>query len=147
MYPCSSIALVTLTKPPAELNLKWIDESWADVPKEMVRKEFLTCGISNAELEMMEDATEDELVPNPFYPAPAVIPPYATVEAEEEAVLAAEAAKADEEALPPNSDSSESGDGLAGNRDEWSDEGDEWWAPGRYEGEEVDEWVAGDDED
>ncbi|CAI7901927.1 unnamed protein product [Closterium sp. NIES-54] len=75
-----------LKKPSAELVLKWIDESWADVPEEMVRKAFLTCGISNAEdgsldhlilahmrdsgkVEVLEDVMEeeqDELVPNPF---------------------------------------------------------------------------------
>ncbi|CAI5978255.1 unnamed protein product [Closterium sp. NIES-64] len=94
----------------------------------MVRKAFLTCGISNAKderedhliLTHLQDTAKvenvmeeelDELIPNPFYPAPA------------------------------------SEDGLAGNAYEWSDKGDEWWAPGRYEGEEVDEWVASDDDD
>ncbi|CAI5949628.1 unnamed protein product [Closterium sp. NIES-64] len=106
--------------------------------------------MDSAEVEVMENVMEEELgelVPNPFYPAPVVIPPDATVEAEEEAVLAAETAEPDAEALPPKSDSTESDEGLEGNHDEWSDDGDEWWAPGRYEGEEVDEWVAGDDED
>ncbi|CAI7930352.1 unnamed protein product [Closterium sp. NIES-54] len=156
-----------LKKPPAELVLKWIDEAWADAPEEMVRKAFLTCGISNAEdgsqdnlilahmrdsgeVEVLEDVMEeeqDELVPNPFYPAPVVTPPDVTVEMEEEAVLAAEAEEADEEAVPAKSDSSESDDGNANEADEWSDEGDEWWAPGRYEGAEVDEWVAGDEDE
>ncbi|CAI7883719.1 unnamed protein product [Closterium sp. NIES-54] len=155
-----------LKKPPAELVLKWIDEAWADVPEEMVRKAFLTCGISNAEdgrqdhlilahmrdsgkVEVLEDVMEgeqDELVPNPFHPPPVVTPPDVTVEMEEEAMLAAEADEADEEAVPAKSDSSESNDGNANEADEWNDEGDEWWAPGRYEGAAVEEWVA-DDED
>ncbi|CAI7896695.1 unnamed protein product [Closterium sp. NIES-53] len=79
-----------LKKPPAELILKWIDEAWADVPEEMVRKAFLTCGISNAEdgsqdhlilvhmrdsgeVEVLEDVMEedqDELVPQPVLPGP-----------------------------------------------------------------------------
>ncbi|CAI7736912.1 unnamed protein product [Closterium sp. NIES-54] len=156
-----------LKKPPAELILKWIDESWADVPEEMVRKAFLTCGISNeedrsqdhlilahmrdsGEVEVLEDVMEeeqDELVPNPFYPAPVVTPPDVTVEMEEEAVLAAEAEEADEEAVTAKSDSSDSDDGNAREADEWSDEGDEWWVPGRYEGAEVEEWVAGDEDE
>ncbi|CAI7768014.1 unnamed protein product [Closterium sp. NIES-53] len=105
------------------------------------KKAFLTCGISNAEdgsqdhlilahmrdsgeVEVLEDVMEeeqDELVPNPFYPAPVVTPPNVTVEMEEEAMLAAEA----EEAVPAKSDSSESDDGNAGEADEWSDEGDD----------------------
>ncbi|CAI7847481.1 unnamed protein product [Closterium sp. NIES-54] len=156
-----------LKKPPAELVLKWIDEAWADVPEEMVRKAFLTCGISNeedgsqehlilthmrdsGEVEVLEDVMEeehDELVPNPFYPAPVVTPPDVTIEMEEEAVLAAEAKEADEEAIPAKSDSSESDDGNASEADEWSDEGDEWWEPGRYEGAEVEDWVAGDEDE
>ncbi|CAI5534238.1 unnamed protein product [Closterium sp. Naga37s-1] len=100
----------------------------------------------SGEVEVLEDVMEeeqDELVPNPFYPAPVVTPPDVTVEMEEEAVLADEAEEADEEAVPAKSDSSESHDGNANEADEWSDEGDEWWAPGRYEGAEVEEWVAG----
>ncbi|CAI7931717.1 unnamed protein product [Closterium sp. NIES-54] len=153
-----------LKKSPSELVLKWIDESWADVPEEMVRKAFLTCGISNAEdgsqnhlilvhmrdsgeVEVQEDVMEeeqDELIPNPFYPAHVVTPPNVTVEMEEEAVLAAEAEEANEEAVPAKSDSSESDDGNTNKADESSNKGDEWWAPGRYEGAEVEEWVAGD---
>ncbi|CAI7888079.1 unnamed protein product [Closterium sp. NIES-53] len=112
-----------LKKPPTELVLKWIDEAWANVPEEMVRNAFLTCSISNAEdrsqdhlilahmrdsdeVEVLEDVMEeeqDELVPNPFYPAPVVTPPDVTVEMEEEAVLVAEAEEADEEAVPAKS--------------------------------------------
>ncbi|CAI7848555.1 unnamed protein product [Closterium sp. NIES-54] len=165
--PAGKPVYEAMGKLPAELILKWIDESWVDVPEEMVRKAFLTCGISNAEdgshdnlilvhlrdsgeVEVLEDMMEeeqDELVPNPFYPAPVVTPPDVTVEMEEEAVLAAEAEEADEEAVPAKSDSSESDDGNASKADEWSDEGDEWWAPGCYEGAEVEEWVVGDEEE
>ncbi|CAI7804325.1 unnamed protein product [Closterium sp. NIES-54] len=114
----------------------------ADVPEEMVRTAFLTCAISNAEdgredhmilahlrdkaeVEVLEDVMEelDEMVPSPFYSDPAVAPTDATVESEAEAVLAADADEADEEVVPPNSDSSESDDDSAGNADEWSDEG------------------------
>ncbi|CAI5525643.1 unnamed protein product [Closterium sp. Naga37s-1] len=104
----------------------------------------------SGEVEVLEDVMEeeqDELVPNPFYPAPVVTPPDVTVEMEEEAVLADEAEEADEEAVPAKSDSSESDDGNANEADEWSNEGDEWWAPGRYEGAEVEEWVAGDEDE
>ncbi|CAI5501124.1 unnamed protein product [Closterium sp. Naga37s-1] len=104
----------------------------------------------SGEVEVLEDVMEeeqDELVPNPFYPAPVVTPPDVTVEMEEEAVLAAEAEEADEEAVPAKSDSSESDDGNSSEADEWSDDGDEWWAPGRYEGAEVEEWVAGDEDE
>ncbi|CAI7898954.1 unnamed protein product [Closterium sp. NIES-54] len=122
-------------KPPAELILKWIDEAWADVPEEMVRKAFLTCGISNA-----EDGSQDHLILVHMRDS-------GEVEMEEEAVLAAEAEEADEEAVPAKSDWSESDDGNANEADEWSDEGDEWWAPSRYEGAEVEEWVAGDEDE
>ncbi|CAI5510009.1 unnamed protein product [Closterium sp. Naga37s-1] len=104
----------------------------------------------SGEVEVLEDVMEeeqDELVPNPFYPALVVTPPDVTVEMEEEAVLAAEVEEADEEAVPAKSDSSKSDDGNAGEADEWSDEGDEWWASGRYEGAEVEEWVAGDEDE
>ncbi|CAI5532508.1 unnamed protein product [Closterium sp. Naga37s-1] len=104
----------------------------------------------SGEVEVLEDVMEeeqDELVPNPFYLAPVVTPPDVTVKMEEEAVLAAEAEEADEEAVPAKSDSSESDDGNASEADEWSDDGDEWWAPGRYEGAEVEEWVAGDEDE
>ena len=30
------------------LVLKWVKQSWAEIPAEMVRKSFKTCGISNA---------------------------------------------------------------------------------------------------
>ncbi|CAI7839745.1 unnamed protein product [Closterium sp. NIES-54] len=163
LAPCDHQRFCTqlgnLKKPPAKLILKWIDESWANVPEEMVRKAFFTCGISNeedesqdhlilahmrdfGEVEVLEDVMEeeqDELVHNPFYPALVVTPPDVTIEMEEEAVLAAEVEEADEEAVHAKSDSSESDDGNAGRADDWSDEGDEWWALGRYEGAEVEE--------
>ncbi|CAI5496506.1 unnamed protein product [Closterium sp. Naga37s-1] len=104
----------------------------------------------SGEVEVLEDVMEeeqDELIPNPFYPARVVTPPDVTVEMEEEAVLAAEAEEADEEVVPAKSDSSESDDGNANEANEWSDEGDEWWAPGRYEGAEEEEWVAGDEDE
>ncbi|CAI7930793.1 unnamed protein product [Closterium sp. NIES-54] len=79
----------------------------------------------------------DDLGPNPFNPALVVTPADVTVEAEEEAVLAAEADEADEKAVPAKSNLSKSDDGPTGDAEEWSDEGDEWWALGRYEGAEL----------
>ncbi|CAI7836008.1 unnamed protein product [Closterium sp. NIES-53] len=80
-----------LKKPPLEVILKWIVESWADVPEELVKKSFLTYDISNAEdgsedhlilahlrskaeVEVLEDVPEEEeeggAHPNPFYEDP-----------------------------------------------------------------------------
>ena len=39
------------------VQLRWIKAAWAEMPKEMVRKSFKTCGISNA-----MDGTEDDVV-------------------------------------------------------------------------------------
>ncbi|CAI7926619.1 unnamed protein product [Closterium sp. NIES-53] len=74
----------------------------------------------SGEVEVLEDVMEeepDELVPNPFYSALVVTPPDVTVEMEEEAMLAAEAEEADEEAVHAKSDSSESDDGNASEAD------------------------------
>ncbi|CAI7900337.1 unnamed protein product [Closterium sp. NIES-53] len=35
-------------KPPPELTLKWISKAWKAVPKELIQRSFITCGISNA---------------------------------------------------------------------------------------------------
>ena len=43
--------------PSRNLVLKWAKQSWAEIPAEMVRKSFKTCGISNA-----LDGTEDDEV-------------------------------------------------------------------------------------
>ena len=43
--------------PSRNLVLKWVKQSWAEIPAEMVRKSFKTCGISNA-----LDGTEDDEV-------------------------------------------------------------------------------------
>ncbi|CAI7863427.1 unnamed protein product, partial [Closterium sp. NIES-53] len=37
-----------IKKPPVELTLKWISAAWKSVPKELIQRAFLTCGISNA---------------------------------------------------------------------------------------------------
>ena len=57
--------------PSRNLVLRWIKQSWREIPEEMVRKSFLTCGISNAldgteddaiyEEEQDNDAEEDEM--------------------------------------------------------------------------------------
>ena len=44
-------------KLPRNVVLKWVKQSWAEIPAEMVRKSFKTCGISNA-----LDGTEDDEV-------------------------------------------------------------------------------------
>ena len=43
--------------PSRNLVLGWIKAAWAEIPEEMVRKSFKTCGISNA-----LDGTEDDAV-------------------------------------------------------------------------------------
>ncbi|CAI7769279.1 unnamed protein product [Closterium sp. NIES-54] len=43
-------------KPPVELTLKWISAAWKSVPKELIQRAFLTCGISNA-----LDGSQDKL--------------------------------------------------------------------------------------
>ncbi|CAI5506263.1 unnamed protein product [Closterium sp. Naga37s-1] len=130
-------------------------EAWADVLEELVRKSFLTCGISNledgsedhlilahlrdkAEIEVLEDVQDEEMdepVPNPFYPDPAVPPADSYVEAEEEAVMMAEADAATEEAAAADSSSDEeeaaaadsSSEGNVEEEAEWSDDADDWW--------------------
>ncbi|CAI5515528.1 unnamed protein product [Closterium sp. Naga37s-1] len=89
-----------------------------------------------------------ELNPNPFYPDPAVAPDDSYVEAEEEAVLVGDVDAADYEAAVADASTGDEDDdeGHVGDEDEWSDEGDDWWAPGRYEGEELEEWVAGEED-
>ena len=43
--------------PSRNLVLRWIKTAWAEIPEEMVRNSFKTCGISNA-----MDRTEDDAV-------------------------------------------------------------------------------------
>ena len=43
--------------PSRNIVLRWIKAAWAEIPQEMVRKSFMTCGISNA-----LDGTEDDVV-------------------------------------------------------------------------------------
>ncbi|CAI7849341.1 unnamed protein product [Closterium sp. NIES-54] len=46
-----------IKKPPPGVVLKWISRAWKAVPAELIKKSFLTCGISNA-----LDGSEDHLV-------------------------------------------------------------------------------------
>ncbi|CAI7867776.1 unnamed protein product [Closterium sp. NIES-53] len=46
-----------IKKPPPEVVLKWISRAWKVVPADLIKKSFLTCGISNA-----LDGSEDHLV-------------------------------------------------------------------------------------
>ncbi|CAI7923534.1 unnamed protein product [Closterium sp. NIES-53] len=147
--------------PPAETVLKWIDESWQEVPEELIRKSFVTCGISTkldgsedhlvlahlrdkGEVEVLEDVNEmveDEVIPNPYF---------------EEARVPAEVLQADDDAMHVEQDEeyadAEDGDGEGygagedGDADEWSEAGSDWWLPDRFDGEEVEEWNAGDEE-
>ncbi|CAI7877137.1 unnamed protein product [Closterium sp. NIES-53] len=143
-----------LQKPPAETVLRWIDESWEAVPEELVKKAFVTCGISTSiddtedhlilahmrdkgEVEVLDDVNEmvdDETIVNPFY---AEVPMPAEELQVEEEDDAAEAEAEDEEGVGP-ADGEEAG--------ECSDD-DDWWRPGRFDGEEVEEWHAGDDDE
>ncbi|CAI7919216.1 unnamed protein product, partial [Closterium sp. NIES-53] len=45
-----------IKKPPVELTLKWISAAWKSMPKELIQRAFLTCGISNA-----LDGSQDKL--------------------------------------------------------------------------------------
>jgi len=45
------------TKPSEELMCQWIGEAWRDIPREMVVRSFLKCGITNA-----LDGSEDDCV-------------------------------------------------------------------------------------
>ncbi|CAI7926556.1 unnamed protein product [Closterium sp. NIES-54] len=45
-----------MKKPPVELTLKWISAAWKSVPKELIQRAFLTCGINNA-----LDGSQDKL--------------------------------------------------------------------------------------
>ncbi|CAI7746357.1 unnamed protein product [Closterium sp. NIES-54] len=130
--------------------------SWEAILEELVKKAFVTCGISTpidgsedhlilahmrdkGEVEVLDDVNDlfdDELVVNPFY---AEVPMSAEVlrAAAEEADVAeedAEAAAAEEEGGVLEE---------GGEAEEPSD--DEWWRPGRFDGEDCEEWHAGDD--
>ncbi|CAI7786643.1 unnamed protein product [Closterium sp. NIES-53] len=137
-----------LKKPPPEVILNWIVESWADVPEELVKKSFLTCGISNAEdesedhliLAHLRDKAEVEVLeeeeggahPNPFYKDPSHTPePPATkddeAEDEEEGLAGEEdvvdAAAEEGDGMAPDEEGGEA-DAEMGGADEWSKDGD-----------------------
>ncbi|CAI7742316.1 unnamed protein product [Closterium sp. NIES-53] len=152
----SNRALAKLAKPPAETVLRWIDESWEAVPDELVKKAFVTCGISTSidgtedhlilahmrdkgEVEVLDDVNEmvdDETVVNPFY---AEVPmPAEELQVEEEDDAAEAEAEAEDEEGVGLADGEEAG--------ECSDD-DDWWRPGRFDGEEIEEWHAGDDDE
>ncbi|CAI7878614.1 unnamed protein product [Closterium sp. NIES-54] len=138
------------------LVLRWIDESWEAIPEELVKKAFVTCGISTpidgsedhlilahmrykGEVEVLDDVNDlvdDELVVNPFYaevPMPAEVLQAAAEEAD--------AAEEDAEAAAAEEEGGVLEEG--GEAEEPSD--DEWWRPGRFDGEDCEEWHAGDD--
>ncbi|CAI5525007.1 unnamed protein product [Closterium sp. Naga37s-1] len=96
--------------------------------------EEAACGLDVNEL------VDDELVVNPFYaeapvPAEELQPAEEDVAAKEEA----EAAAAAEEEWNTPEEGEEAG--------VYNEDDEEWWRAGRYDGEECEEWVAGDDED
>ena len=43
--------------------LRWVKQAWCDIPKEMVRRSFRTCGISNALDSTEDDAIFDKNIP------------------------------------------------------------------------------------
>ena len=45
------------------LAFRWVKQSWEEIPEEMVKRSFKTCGISNA-----LDGTEDDAVYNDEMP-------------------------------------------------------------------------------
>ncbi|CAI5990226.1 unnamed protein product [Closterium sp. NIES-65] len=144
------------------------------VPEELVRKAFLTCNISNAlngdqdhlilahlrdkvDIDVLEDVQEEEedvTHPNPFYEDPEEVAARASPQTAAEQEVHADRSLTNEE---DNTDKEDNDDDDMADQyyvDE-ADEGaegadsdleDEWWAPGRYEGEEVEEWVAGADD-
>ncbi|CAI7878390.1 unnamed protein product [Closterium sp. NIES-54] len=138
------------------LVLRWIDESWEAIPEELVKKEFVTCGIytpidgsedhlilahmrDKGEVEVLDDVNDlvdDELVVNPFY-AKVPMPAEELQAAAEEA----DAAEEDAEAAAVEEEGGVLEEG--GEAEEPSD--DEWWRPGRFDGEDCEEWHAGDD--
>ncbi|CAI5507572.1 unnamed protein product [Closterium sp. Naga37s-1] len=84
---------------------------------------------------------DDELVVNPFYaeapvPSEELQPAEEDVAAEEEAEAAA---AAEEEEWNTPEEGEEAG--------VYNEDDEEWWRAGCYDGEECEEWVAGDDED
>ncbi|CAI7879845.1 unnamed protein product [Closterium sp. NIES-53] len=127
-----------------------------DHPEELVKKEFVTCGIytpidgsedhlilahmrDKGEVEVLDDVNDlvdDELVVNPFY-AKVPMPAEELQAAAEEA----DAAEEDAEAAAVEEEGGVLEEG--GEAEEPSD--DEWWRPGRFDGEDCEEWHAGDD--
>ncbi|CAI5960220.1 unnamed protein product [Closterium sp. NIES-64] len=93
---------------------------------------------------------KDGPLPNPFYEDLANAPEPAATEGEEEEEAEpgldgeADGVAAAAEGLEATSlEEEDEADEVMGEADEWSDDGEEWWAPGRFDGEEVEEWVAG----
>ncbi|CAI5535058.1 unnamed protein product [Closterium sp. Naga37s-1] len=138
--------------------------AWAIRPESLLSESFclwfsgvFLMGRCLAEVEVLDDMLdegEDGVNPNPFYEDPSHAPePTATKEDEaedEEEGLAREedvvgAAAEEGDVMAPDEEGDEA-DAEMGGADEWSVDGDDWWAAGCYEGEEVEEWVAGEDE-
>ncbi|CAI6011146.1 unnamed protein product [Closterium sp. NIES-65] len=51
-----------------------------------------------------------------------------------------------DEAETPSDHEDDVANAVIRDAEEWSNDSDEWWVAGRYDGEEVDVWVAGQDE-
>ena len=49
--------------PTRNLVLRWIKQSWREIPEEMVSKSFMTCGISYALDGTEDDAIYEEEIP------------------------------------------------------------------------------------
>ncbi|CAI5952360.1 unnamed protein product [Closterium sp. NIES-65] len=106
----------------------WMDESLV--------QDWITQDKGEVEvLDDVNDLVDDEVVVNPFY-AEAPVPPK-ELQAAEEDDAAEEAAEAVEEEWNAPEEGGEAG--------ECNDDDDDWWRPGRYDGEECEEWNAGAD--
>ncbi|CAI7877186.1 unnamed protein product [Closterium sp. NIES-53] len=137
----------------------WFEEEGINTTtkfEELVKKAFVTCGISTpidgsedhlilahmrdmGEVEVLDDVNDlvdDELVVNPFY---AEVPMLA--EELQSAAEEADAAEEDAEAAVAEEEGGMLEEG--GEAEEPSD--DEWWRPGRFDGEDSEEWHARDD--
>ncbi|CAI5505328.1 unnamed protein product [Closterium sp. Naga37s-1] len=119
-----------------------------------VYRQFLAHRAKGLAVSDVLEEEEDGAHPNPFYEDPSHTPqPPATkddeAEDEEEGLAGEEgvedAAAEEGDGMAPDEEGGEA-DAEMGGADEWSEDGDDWWAAGRYEGEEVEEWVAGEDD-
>ncbi|CAI5484684.1 unnamed protein product [Closterium sp. Yama58-4] len=97
---------------------------------------------TRAVLEDVNEVEEDEVIVNPYYEEARV--PAEVLQADDDAMHVEEDA---EDAEVEDGDAEGYGAGEGGDAEEWSEAGSDWWLPDRFDGEEVEEWHGGDDED